>query len=80
MNDAMTKTTLVNTLAILMNMHGLEGQLSKLSLPALNKMYDGVLANATAYGLATQELRAERTRRNIAESRSVSLEKELRKK
>lgn len=80
MNDAMTKSQLVNTLVILLNMTGFEGQLNKLSLAALNKMYDGVAANATAYGLANQELRSERTRRGIAEARSTSLERELRTK
>lgn len=75
----MTKPELVNVLAILLDMDAQRSQLSKMSLPALSKMYDSLNKNASAYGLAKQENQAAKTSEKIAKDRCRVLEAELRK-
>lgn len=75
----MTKKEMASTLAILVGMEGFEGQLEKLSIPALQKMYDGLNKNAMAFNLAKQEARFAREHLKVEESRSASLERDLTK-
>lgn len=75
----MTKKEMASTLAILVGMEGFEGQLEKLSIPALQKMYDGLNKNAMAFNLAKQEARFAREHLKVEESRSASLERDLNK-
>ena len=73
----MTKKDMASTLAILMGMEGFEGQLEKISIPALRKMFDGLNQNAMAFNLAKQEARFAREHLKVEESRSASLERDL---
>ena len=75
----MTKKDMASTLAILIGMEGFEGQLEKLSIPALRKMFDGLNANAMAFNLAKQEARHAREHLKVEEARSASLERDLNK-
>ncbi len=48
----LTKTEMANVLAILLDMQGFEGQLMKMSIPAMKKMYDSLNKNAMAFKLS----------------------------
>lgn len=77
--ENMTKTEMANTLAILLGMQGMEGQLAKMSIPAMKKMYDSLNRNAMAFNLAKQEARYAKEHQATAERRCASLERDLNK-
>ncbi|ATW62555.1 hypothetical protein [Salmonella phage SP-3] len=73
----LTKTEMANVLAILLDMQGFEGQLMKMSIPALKKMYDSLNKNAMAFNLAKQEARFAKEHQAVAERRAASFEREV---
>lgn len=75
----MTKKEMASTVAILTGMEGYEGQLEKMSIPALQKMYDGLNRNAMAFNLAKQEARHAREHLKVEEARSASFKRDLEK-
>lgn len=75
----MTKKEMASTVAILVGMEGFEGQLEKMSIPALQKMYDGLNRNAMAFNLAKQEARHAREHLQVEEGRSKSFQRDLEK-
>ncbi|AFQ22190.1 putative protein 2C [Pectobacterium phage My1] len=77
--ENMTKTEMANTLAILLNMTGYEGQLQKLSIPAMQALYETLNANATAYSRVVRDARNAREELLISERRNKALEREVAK-
>lgn len=75
--ENMTKTEMANVLAILLDMQGFEGQLMKMSIPAMKKMYDSLNKNAMAFNLAKQEARFAKEHQATAERRAASFEREV---
>ena len=75
--ENMTKTEIANVLAILLDMQGFEGQLMKMSIPAMKKMYDSLNKNAMAFNLAKQEARFAKEHQATAERRAASFEREV---
>lgn len=75
--ENMTKNEMANVLAILLDMQGFEGQLMKMSIPAMKKMYDSLNKNAMAFNLAKQEARFAKEHQATAERRAVSFEREV---
>ncbi|ATS94005.1 putative protein 2C [Pectobacterium phage DU_PP_V] len=77
--ENMTKTEMANTLAILLNMTGLEGQLMKLSIPAMKKMFETLNTNATEYSKVVRDAKFAREETLIVERRNKALEHEIEK-
>ncbi|WLW40642.1 hypothetical protein BF23_00033 [Escherichia phage Bf23] len=75
--ENMTKNEMANVLAILLDMQGFEGQLMKMSIPAMKKMYDSLNKNAMAFNLAKQEARFAKEHQATAERRAASFEREV---
>ncbi|QXN67653.1 portal vertex protein [Klebsiella phage vB_Kpn_3] len=77
--NTLTKTEMANVLAILLDMQGFEGQLMKMSIPAMKKMYDSLNKNAMAFNLAKQEARFAKEHQQTAERRAETFERELKR-
>ncbi|EJT0117335.1 hypothetical protein NVX19_003611 [Salmonella enterica] len=73
----LTKDEMANVIAILLDMQDMEGQLKKMSIPALKKMYDTLNKNAMAFNLAKQQERFAKEHQAVAERRAASFEREL---
>lgn len=79
MDIKLTKDELCNVLAIMMDMDDFQGQFKKMSIPALEKMYDRLNQNAMAYNVAKKETHHTKEHLAIAERRIASLERDLNK-
>jgi hypothetical protein len=79
MNTTTNKSTLVNSIAILMSCTQHEAGLSKLSVPTLEAVYQGLLKNATSWQFVQEEVKAAKNETFIAKGRVASLEAEVRK-
>lgn len=77
--NTLTKDEMVAVLVILLDMSGFEGQLAKLSLPALRALYEGTNKNAAAYNLAKNEARWAKEHQQVAERRADSFERDLKR-
>ncbi|CCI88452.1 hypothetical protein BN79_024 [Yersinia phage phiR2-01] len=75
--ENMTKTEMANVLAILLGMQGMEGQLMKMSIPAMQAMYNSLNKNAMAFNLAKQQERFAKEHQATAERRAASFEREV---
>lgn len=73
------KEDLTKALAILLDMVGFEGQLMKLSLPALRKMFNGISHNAIQTAQIRRETVEARKELKISQDRLSSFERESRK-
>lgn len=76
-SENLGKDDLTKSLVILLGMDGFEGQLKKLSLPALRKMYDGLLNNAVHVSQVRRDAHEARKELKISQDRSSSLERDL---
>lgn len=77
--SAADKTSLVNSIAILLSCTQQEAGLHKLSIPTLEAMYRGLLRNANSWQLVQEEAKTAKNEAFIAKGRITALEAEVRK-